>query len=81
MSPEELAIILGQAYHDAATRNDPLTTATCLFGVHYVDQLHECGATAYELCELAGIPDHGPTINLGMRLSRHIKITNYRFIT
>ena len=80
MSPEQLATLLGQAYHDAARRNYPLTTATCLFGVHFVDQLHECGVTAERLCELAGIPDHGPTINLGMRLSPHIKITNYQLI-
>ena len=77
MSPENLAVILGQAYHNAALFNESLTVAACLFGVRYVDEINECGVNPEKLCELAGITKLGPTINLGMRLSRHIEITNY----
>ena len=81
MSPEELAEILERIYNDAARFNKSLTVSVCLFGVRYVDEISECGATSDRLCELAGISMLGPTINLGMRLSRHIEITDYDSIT
>ena len=78
MTPEELAKILRRTYEDAQDRGTYLTTATCLFGIRYIDELDGCDTPPASLCELAGILDHGPTINLGKRLSRHVKITSSR---
>ena len=79
MAPEQLAEILERMYDYAARLNESRTVAVCLFGVRYVDEISECGATSDRLCELAGISMLGPTINLGMRLSRHIEITDNDF--
>ena len=78
MTPEELIKILRRTYEDARDDGASVTTATCLFGIRFVTALNRCETTPERLCELAGIPDHGPMINLGKRLSRHVKITSSR---
>lgn len=74
MDEIQLARILEETARTAEERGyGTMTSSICLFGIRYAEEIRGCDATAHRLCDLAGVGNYGPTINLGVRLSQFVE--------
>ena len=71
MTPQELANILSQMYHNAP--DNEITTAVHLFGIRYADEIHQCGVPVTQLVGLSSIPaSYEVEVSKGVRLARYV---------
>jgi len=73
MTPQELADILFHMRRDAP--NGEISTMVHLFGIRYVDEIGECGASVNKIVELSNVPDsYYVEVRQGMRVARYVSL-------